>query len=347
MKNSIHLILLIGLLTISGQAIAQDVHFSQMQYSPMLLNPGLSGANAPLTAIANYRSQWRSVASPYSTINASVDGRFNERKRMKKGIIAGGINFFNDQVGDLKVSTNSVNLNLAYHLIIDRQQTIGLGIYGGFTQRAISADGARWGSQYNGTAYDPLMTSGENFSTPNFSFLDAGAGLVYTYSQNEGYMTQNNHRKVNAGFAVYHVNKPSYSFINKTDERLPLRFSAFVTAILGFNNSNGALMPAIYFNRQKSNTEILYGTYYRITAGENSKVTARRKATYISLGLFHRWKDALVAKAMLEYGPVSGGFAYDINISSLTEVSSARGGFEVFLKYSLPNYIGGGRAMIR
>lgn len=347
MKKYLNYLGIIGLLLASGHVHAQDVHFSQMQYSPMLLNPGLSGANAPLTAIANYRSQWRSVAYPYTTINASVDGRFNERQRMKKGIIAGGLNFFNDQVGDLKVSTNSVNVNLAYHLIINKEQTIGLGMYGGFTQRAITNTDGRWGSQYSGGSYNPTMASGEDFSTPNFSFLDAGAGLVYTYSQDEGYMTQNNHRKVNAGIACYHVNRPSYSFINKTDERLPLRWSAFVTAIIGFNNSNGALMPAVYFNRQKSNTEILYGTYYRITAGENSRVTARRKATYISLGLFHRWKDALVAKAMLEYGPVSGGFAYDINISTLTEVSSARGGFEVFLKYSLPNYIGGGRAMIR
>jgi type IX secretion system PorP/SprF family membrane protein len=347
MKTTLIYILFAGLIVGSSHSLAQDVHFSQMQFSPMLLNPGLSGANSPLTAIANYRSQWRSVASPYTTINASVDGRFNERKRMKKGIIAGGLNFFNDQVGDLKVSTNSVNLNLAYHLIIDREQTIGLGIYGGFTQRAITNTNGRWGSQYNGTSYDPLMTSGEDFATPNFSFLDAGAGLVYTYKTGEGYMTQNNHRLVNAGVACYHVNQPSYSFINKPEERLPLRWSAFATAIIGFSNSNGALAPAIYFNRQKTNTEILYGTYYRISVGENSHVTARRKATYISLGLFHRWKDALVAKAMLEYGPVSGGFAYDINISTLTEVSSARGGFEVFLKYSLATYIGGGRAMIR
>lgn len=331
----------------ASPSLAQDVHFSQMQFSPLLLNPGLAGANSPLTAIANYRSQWRSIASPYSTINASVDGRFNERKRMKKGIFAGGLNFFNDQVGELKVSTNSVNASLAYHLILDQRQTIGLGIYGGFTQRAITGDGARWGSQYNGSSYDPTLNSGETFSNANFSFIDAGTGLVYTYREGEGYMTQNNHRLVNAGVAFYHVNTPGYSFINKTDEHLPLRWSIFVNAILGFRNSNGALMPAFYFNRQKTNMEILYGTYYRITAGENSHFTGRRKPLYIGLGLFHRWGDALVAKSFLEYGPVTGGFAYDINISSLTEVSYARGGFEVFLKYALPPFAGGGRAMIR
>ncbi|OFZ66837.1 MAG: hypothetical protein A3D92_02590 [Bacteroidetes bacterium RIFCSPHIGHO2_02_FULL_44_7] len=328
-------------------ASAQDVHFSQMQFSPLLLNPALSGVNSPLTAIANYRSQWRSIASPYSTINASVDGRFNERKRMKKGILAGGINFFNDQVGDLKVSTNNVNLNLAYHLILDPRQTIGIGLYGGFTQRAIAGDQGRWGSQYNGTSYDPTAASGEIFMTPNFTFFDVGTGIVYAYQEGERFKANNSERAVNAGAAFYHVNTPGYSFINKNDERLPMRWSIFANAILGFRNSNGAMMPAVYFNRQKTNMEILYGTYYRFSVGQGSHFTARKKPTYIGLGLFHRWKDALVAKAFLEYGPVTGGFAYDINISSLTEVSNARGGFEVFLKYSMSAFTGGGRAMIR
>jgi type IX secretion system PorP/SprF family membrane protein len=347
MKTLLIQFLVIVAVSISLPAAAQDVHFSQMQYSPMLLNPGLAGANSPLQAIVNYRSQWNSVASPYKTINASVDGRFNERSRTKKGIFAGGINFFNDQVGDLKVTTNNVNVNLAYHLILDRRQTLGIGIYGGFTQRSLSGDEGRWGSQYNGTAYDGTMASGEAFNTPNFSFIDAGTGLVYTYKINEGYMTQNNQKSVNAGVAFYHVNSPKYSFINSEDEKLPMRWSIFANAVLGFNNSNGALLPGVYFNRQKSNMEILYGTYYRFQLAEGSHVTGRNKPFYFALGLFHRWGDALVAKSMLEYGPVSGGFAYDINISSLTEVSRAQGGFELFLRYNMSAREGGSRSMIR
>ncbi|MEY4602991.1 MAG: hypothetical protein RIT43_1256, partial [Bacteroidota bacterium] len=39
------------------------------------------------------------------------------------------------------------------------------------------------------------------------------------------------------------------------------------------------------------------------------------------------------------------GFAYDVNISSLTTVSKARGGFEVFLRFNM-NDGGGFRARI-
>jgi len=336
MKNIKTTILLASFgLCIGLHSYAQDVHFSQMEYSPMMLNPGLAGANSAFQANVNFRSQWKSVASPYTTIAASVDARFNDKKRDKKGIIAGGINFFNDQVGDLKVTTNIVNLNLAYHLILDRRQTIGLGIYSGWTQRSIAGSDGRWGSQYDGSSYNEGLASGETFNSPSFSLFDAGTGLLYTYKKKEGYMTQNNQLAINAGAAFYHVNTPKYSFVNQADEKLPLRWSIFANAIIGFKNSNGALMPGVYFNRQKTNMEILYGTYYRIALSNASQVTGRVKPAFLDLGLFHRWGDALIAKVSLEWGGISGGFAYDINISSLTEASRARGGFEVFLRYNM------------
>jgi hypothetical protein len=52
------------------------------------------------------------------------------------------------------------------------------------------------------------------------------------------------------------------------------------------------------------------------------------------LGLYGRLKDAMVAKVMFEYDQFMAGFGYDINISSLTEVSRARGGFELFLRFN-------------
>ncbi|MDP4866630.1 MAG: type IX secretion system membrane protein PorP/SprF, partial [Crocinitomicaceae bacterium] len=69
----------------------------------------------------------------------------------------------------------------------------------------------------------------------------------------------------------------------------------------------------------------------------------RPMALYI--GLFGRVKDALVGKLMFEYDQFSAGFAYDINISSLTEVSRSKGGFELFLRFNMGDG-GGFRAKI-
>lgn len=341
-----HFIATAGII-ISSNVIAQDVHFSQMAYSPLNVNPALAGANSTIQGIVNYRSQWNSVAEPYQTIGASIDGRFNDGKRTKAGILAGGLSFFNDRAGDMLVTTNNVNLNLAYHLLLGQKSSLGIGIYGGFGQRSIDVADGRWGSQYDGTSYNTALPSNEVFNSPSFSYFDAGTGLVYTYKKNDGYMTQNNQRMINAGVAFYHVNNPHYSFIDNGSEKLFMRWSIFANAEIGIANTKGALLPGVYFNRQKSTMEILYGTYYRITLAEGSKITGFNKPFFLHLGLFHRWGDALVAKTTLQWSDISAGFAYDINISSLTQVSSARGGFEIFLRYNVAHLKGPGSSRSR
>jgi type IX secretion system PorP/SprF family membrane protein len=311
----------------------------------MSLNPGLAGANGPMQGIVNYRSQWNSVADPYKTIAASFDARFNDKKRNKSGIIAGGINFYNDQAGDLKVNTNNVNLNLAYHLILDKSSTLGLGIYSGFGQRSISPEGGKWASQYDGNAYNPSLSSGEVFNSPSFSFFDAGAGLVYTYKNGAGYMNQNKQRFINGGIAFYHVNRPNYSYINNGEEKLYMRISGFVNANIGIANTRGSILPGIYYQRQKSAQEIYFGANYKYNLHEGSRHTGFTRPMALYIGLFGRVKDALVGKLMFEYDQFSAGFAYDINISSLTEVSRSKGGFELFLRFNMGDG-GGFRAKI-
>ncbi len=331
MKRLIHLFIC---LLVTGVSFGQDIHFSQMEYSPMTLNPALAGANATMQGIINYRSQWNSVAAPFQTMAASFDGRFNPKSAAKNGIIAGGINFFNDVAGSNKVTTNNVNLSLAYHLNLDRKSTVGLGIYGGFGQRSILASDAQWNSQYNGLAYDPSI-AGELIDNNSFSFLDAGAGLLYNYKKFTGSTSQRNQRAVTGGVAFYHVNTPSYSFISTSDEKLYMRWSLFANGLIALNNSNGAVLPGAYFNRQGTSMEILFGTYYRISLTESSQITGRVKPFYLHFGLFHRWNDALIAKTILEWNTISAGFAYDINTSTLNSVSRMKGGFELFLRYNL------------
>jgi type IX secretion system PorP/SprF family membrane protein len=335
MKNKKLFLAIAFYLISSNLGFAQDVHFSHMEFSPLTLNPANAGLHSPLQGIVNYRNQWNSVATPYQTIGASVDGRLNEGQRGKSGILAAGINFFNDKAGDLNLVTNNVNVHLAYHLILDKSSTLGLGIYSGFGQRSINPDGGRWGNQYNGMAYDPTINNGENLIYANHSYFDAGTGLVYSYHKPNGYMTQNNQFIFNYGVAVYHVNKPKYSLISIDNEKLFMRWSAFVNADIGINNTRGSILPGIYFQRQKSSMEILYGTYFKYILQEGSHYTMRKKPAALYLGVFNRFKDAMVGKVMLEFNQYSLGFAYDINISKLTTVSKARGGFEFFLRFSM------------
>jgi type IX secretion system PorP/SprF family membrane protein len=336
MKTHFKIALIVCVTSMSSlMSLGQDVHFSHMEFSPLTLNPAMAGVHSPLQGIVNYRNQWNSVGVPYQTIGTSIDGRFNENQRGKSGIIAGGLNLFNDKAGDLGLVTTNVNLHLAYHLILDRTSTLGLGIYTGFGQQNIDPDGARWGSQYDGMAYNPGFNNGENLIYAKNSYFDAGAGLVYRYQKPGGYMTQNNQFLFTYGLALYHINRPNYSLISIESEKLFMRWSAFANADIGIPNTKGSILPGVYFQRQKTSMEILFGTYFKYILQDGSRYTMRKKPAAMYLGLFNRFRDAMVAKAMFEINQYSVGFAYDFNISSLVTVSQARGGFELFLRFNM------------
>lgn len=318
---------------------AQDIHFSQMRFSPLNLNPALAGAEQNFQGIVNYRNQWNSVAFPFQTIGASVDWRFKE-KRGGNGFLAGGLNLFNDQAGDVRMTTTNVNLSLAYHLFIDDKSTIGLAIQGGMGQRGINPAAGLWTSQYDGAGFNTSIGSGESFEATNFTHLDAGAGVVYHYKNGEKYIRANDQFKLTAGLAAFHVNRPSSSFLAGGEDDLAMRFSAFVNADYGIRNSNFSLVPAIYYNRQGPHQEILGGTYVRVIVTEGSKVTGFIQELATSFGAFYRFGDAFVAKFMMEYSNYSLGVSYDFNVSSLTEASRGRGGVEFFLRFVLPNPFG-------
>jgi type IX secretion system PorP/SprF family membrane protein len=326
--------LYIALLLGTGfNSLAQDIHFSQMLQSPLSLNPALAGANADMNAVIIYRSQWSSVASPYKTAAVSYDMRI--KTKSTKGFFAAGLNFFNDQAGDANLSTNLVNLSLAYHVKLNPKSTLGGALLGGFGQRTIDFSSLQWGSQYDGFAYNGSINSGENFARSKYSYLDVGAGVVYTFRKSEKYITGNDQKAFNAGLSVYHLNRPNVSFLD--NDKLKMRISAFGSFLIGLGNSRISAVPTLYFNQQGRQQEILAGSYFKYLLKEQSKYTNANMAASVAAGLFYRNKDAVIAKLMLEKSNWAAGVAYDFNTSSLTEVSRGRGGFEIFIRFVTPS----------
>jgi type IX secretion system PorP/SprF family membrane protein len=323
------------LLTTLGVAnlTAQDIHFSQMQYAPITLNPALAGASHDMQAILNYKTQWKSVATPYNTINASFDMRF---KKSRSGYLASGISVYNDNAGDAHLSTTTITLPIAYHLRIDKKSTVGGALYVSAGQRSINTGNLQWASQYNGSVYDASLQSNETFANTKLSFFDVGAGAVYNYGVGEKNMTGNNQKSLTAGIAAYHVNTPKQTFVGATqDDKLKMRIAAFATGTIGLPQSNIAFNPAVYYNRQGKAQELLLGSYVKYAIKDAAQHTGLVQSSTASLGVFYRNKDAVIVKGMYEYANYAGGVAYDFNTSSLTKVSKSRGGFELFIRYYL------------
>ncbi len=315
------------------QSKGQDIHFSNVSYSPLNLNPALVGANHGLRAVVNYRSQWNSVARPYSTFGFSVDSRFNEGR---KGYLAMGVNFFNDQAGDERMSTTSASLNAAYHVILEESHKLGGGLYVGFGQRSLK-DMGTWSAQFDGTGFNSSLSNQENFEKMNLFHFDMGAGLLYSYEKSKRRsrrsLIQN---RINVGAGAYHLNRPNYSFIKVGSEKLAIRFTAFANAVFQVGKSNFALEPGVYYAVQGKSQEIIFGTYGKYVFEGSSRYNSNSDVS-VSLGLFYRNKDALITKAMFSWSGLSVGFSYDVNTSNLTAISRSRGGFEFFLQWAMDN----------
>ena len=339
-KSSVLFLMLFFLVTCLSSVDAQDVHFSQMPFSPLLLNPALAGANQSNQASLVYRDQWKNSQAQFTTIYAGYDQRF--RENMENGFISGGVHFYSDKAGDCKLTTNYAGLTIGYHVKLSSKQLLGLCVQPSFGQRTVDYGALRWGMQYDGNGYNGAMPTGEpNGAANQIGFLDMNAGLLYTFKSSEHYMTANDHLLINIGYSVNHINKPKYTFYGTNEERLFIKHVLFANTQIGLNNSKLSLMPGVYVMLQGPQKEILIGNYFRYSLQDKSVYTGIKKGSAISLGGFYRVGDAFVIKGMLDWSQFSFGFAYDLNLSSYANASRGRGGFELALRFVSPNPFGG------
>src|SRR5690554_5390746 len=101
----------------SGNLKAQDVHFTQFDASPLLLNPANTGAfNGDFRVSAVYRDQWRSAmgAAAFKTYGVSFDMPII-RDISIDDYLAGGVQLYNDRAGDGNLSNFTALLSVAYH----------------------------------------------------------------------------------------------------------------------------------------------------------------------------------------------------------------------------------------
>lgn len=316
----------------SGVSISQDIHFSAMEYSPYTLNPALTGVKHDLSATVNYRNQWNAVASPYKTIGAGADLRVNSKNADQSGALAVGINFFNDVAGLSKMATNGFGATFAYHLPLAEGHFLGMGIQGSYSQRAIEVNDGRWGHQYDGMKYDPTIP-GEMLTTPSFSYFSANAGLVYSFIANNQ-SKYNNGTTVNIGLSAYHLNTPTYSFIQNEHERLNVRLSSFVMAQIGLYDSRVAIEPQLIAQFQGPSFEALLGTDVRAFFGEASR--GNSPSTSVAFGTYWRSNDALMTRLSVRFYGVDLGFVYDFNLfNDLQSISRSNGAFEFYSRYVL------------
>jgi len=339
MKKIIHtLIIIIFSYTVS----AQDMHFSQFNNTPMLTNPALTGAFAGNhRIIANFRSQWKSVTKAYTTYGLSYDVGFL-KKKLKSSFLAVGIQVFNDQSGDVNLGVTEVKLTAAYHLGINPNNMLAVGLQTGWGQRRTTISNMIYGSQYDPFSpggYNPALPTNETSPFVNIDYGDFSAGILWHYNSKKSTVNTPETKKVTAGLAVFHINRPRqtyyyYPIANDNTFRERMKFVFHLNSSIGFSGSKISLQPSAAAFIQGEAYDILLGSLFSYRIGNSSYYTKFNPETFIGIGGYYRVGDAVVLMAQLDWKNFLLGLSYDINISKLSNVSNGGGGFEVSLRYS-------------
>ena len=333
---------------LAGKLFAQDIHFSQFNEAPLQLNPALTGAVNSTRASLNYKDQWRSISTPYQTIAGSYEMRFNTNEwekipnktkvyKLAQKRLSGGLSFFKDRAGDGNMGLTEILFSVSSAAPMDDQNTLVVGLQGGFAQQSINYAKLIFPEQYNGTGYDPAMANGEFFSSNTFYYADFSGGLAWLYKKEETKINENDLVKYTLGASVFHFNTPQQSFFGDGSQQLASRFMLHGLLEKGIKNTNVSVLPGFMMAFQGPAKEIMAGLMIKYRLGEDSKYTGYLKGANVSFGAYYRNRDAVVPNMLMEFGRCGIGLSYDLNFSNLTTASHSRGGLELMIKYVTPN----------
>ena len=326
----------VGLLALNT-AFAQDVHFTQYGMQPLLQSPAMAGVGHDMRGVLQYRNQWASVTTPFTTTAFNFDMQLKQ-KRGKAGFFAFGINFFTDKAGDAQLKSTQGALSVAYHIKTGENSTLGAGLMGGIAQRSIDPSGLQWGEQYDGGGYNAQIPTGESLNAQSFTFVDLGMGGVWHYNSTSGAqdVATNQSTQATLGFGYFHVTRPTYTFLG-AQEQLNAKLVLHGNARFSVGEGNAAVVPSFQYSKQGASTELMLGAMFRYVLTPTSKVTGFNKGSALSLGPVLRMRDAIAVAALVETGRMSVGFSYDINTSALNKASNGQGAFELTLRFVNPN----------
>lgn len=322
-------IVVAGLIFISQSVPAQDPHFSQFGYTPLQLNPALTGIFNGNTRISNtYRSQWSGLGNGYKTIYISVDGALGKEKMQNNYFGIGGL-VYQDKAGTSGFKSTFIQGSLSYNTALDDQSEnfFSIGFQIGINQSSIDLTKATWDSQWNGDVFDPLLSSGETIQLQQFSYTDFNAGVLYYYIPND-------YNTFNIGASMSHVGSPNVSFYTFDETPLRRKITLHSSGEINIDKSYQSwIEPKLLVVLQGKQKEIMAGGYFKNKLQLKSRYTNYLKEAYFYGGAFYRLDDAVVFSARFEFNTLGIGLSYDINTSSLSKLSGSSNAFEISLSY--------------
>ena len=335
-RNSVsRLSLAVAIMLAAPAAFAQDIHFTQFDMAPLVINPAFTGMfDGQVRAGAIYRNQWASVTVPYVTYGASVDmPLFIERNG---DYLAAGLQLYKDQAGDANLSNFTGMVSIAYHKFFGQTEYSGsdlaVGLQAGYAQKSIDLSKLYFGDEFVNGTFVPATSQEYHLgigNSVNYYLVNAGICFSQSTSSKFGYTI---------GVGANNLNQPNDAIEKKQNSQtgLDMRY----TGEIGANWIAGerlSLRPALLFQSQATASEIIAGNEFRYEVSNNPGY--QNFSTAVFLGAWYRSGDAAMITAGVEFKGFRIGVGYDYNISDLNNSSNGQGGFEIAIRYIAPNPI--------
>jgi type IX secretion system PorP/SprF family membrane protein len=315
-------ILCFAFIGISLTGISQDLHFSQFFEAPLLRNPSLAGIfTGDYRVQGVYRDQWNSVTDGYRT------GSFNAEYKMPVGnandFITTGLQVLYDKAGTVGLTTSEFLPALNYHKSLsgDKTMYLSLGFMGGLVEKMIDRSKITTNNQFDGNAYNPSLSDGETFPTPDIKYFDGSFGMSFNTTFGEDQLNS-----LYFGAAYHHFNRPRNSFYQDASELDP-KYVYSVGVKFSIDDDSYMTIQADH-SKQGSASETIGGVMYSMKLGEGDP-----PPYVLSLGTYLRWGDALIPVIKMEMNNLAIAVSYDVNVSELKTVSEGRGGIELSISY--------------
>lgn len=291
---------------------AQDIHFSQIDFNPILLNPAYSGFFDGAGRFGlSYRNQWATVSKAFQTVAATAECPIVRRRYNHDGLSFGAI-LYNDRAGTLHYGTTAANIILSYYKALTNSNNnfISLAVEAGFGQAGFRTDDIEM--------EDPT----DNILNTSANFFSLGAGAAWFYQPNDNFYLK-------LGLSARNLNQPDISYLNLEDALIHRKFNLYARAEYR-TASSLAILPVATLTLQNNYTEALFGCDTKFYLSESAG-----HQLALGAGLYYRWRDAAMLQFSVEYNAFIFALLYDANISKLTPASKSVGSFELTIVYRL------------
>jgi type IX secretion system PorP/SprF family membrane protein len=190
----------------------QYFQFSQYNFTPLRVNPALTGASDFASVSLLYRNQ--GTDGGFHLTSNSLNALYplmGKRNGQRFGGI--GLNFTDDRSGHSGIfSRQEASLAYAVNISVSKTQSLSLGVRALFQTTRIDLDGLYTGLQYvPDRGFSESLSSGEGLSVVKNSFMTFSAGLHWQK------IDRKDERLMHVGISFYDLNKPDNAFMNAAD----------------------------------------------------------------------------------------------------------------------------------